>query len=289
MRWNPDRSFKSASEALIFIRDKFLIPHQERLWFPSESGLLLPRAGPPFIFRGEPGGFETTIATRNRPGTFEGLCEEDRIALDRLLSSLCKRLMLPRDYSLNEVNAKAFLQHYGLPTELNDFTWWHTTALTFAVKDNAELGRICIMPVGQNVMPTPLADLSQHPWAHRAQMQQAVGVIMPPGCEDLKSPSARRRFNLTWIEFPISCKDCEFLRQKREELLSLAGDSSAGFLRHHIIEYVEANGKFSPSLTEWILDRIPMTPRYYRVQHLEPPHVVITNPSPSRPWWKWHF
>ena len=123
MRWNPDRSFKSASEALIFIRDKFLIPHQERLWFPSESGLLLPRAGPPFIFRGEPGGFETTIATRNRPGTFEGLCEEDRIALDRLLSSLCKRLMLPRDYSLNEVNAKAFLQHYGLPTELIDFTW----------------------------------------------------------------------------------------------------------------------------------------------------------------------
>ena len=97
MKWNPDRSFKSPSEALTFIQDRFLIPRQERRWLPAESGLLLPREGPPYIFRGECGGFETTIATKDRPGTFEGLSEEDRNTLERLLFSLCKRLMLRQD------------------------------------------------------------------------------------------------------------------------------------------------------------------------------------------------
>ncbi len=61
MEWSPDKSFESASEALVFILDRFCIRHREWLWFPSESGLLLPRDGPPFIFRGESGRFETTV------------------------------------------------------------------------------------------------------------------------------------------------------------------------------------------------------------------------------------
>jgi hypothetical protein len=112
-------------------------------------------------------------------------------------------------------------------------------------------------------------------------MQKALGVIMPRGYEDLKSPETRARFGLTWVEFGISGPDRDFLKEKLEGLMSFANDPSSGFLRHHIIEYVEANGKLSPALTEWLLDRIPMTPRCYKVQGFEPPDVVIHNVPPA--------
>lgn len=280
MTWKPDKSFGSVAKALDFILDQYCFRHRELLWFPGESGLLLPRDGPPFIFRGEPGGFETTVAPRNRPGTFEGLGQGDRMALDQLLSSLCKRLMLRYDYSLNEVHAKALLQHYGLPTELIDFTWRPAYAMAFAAKDNAEVGRICVMPIGQDAIPPALADLSDHKWAHRAQIQEGIGVVVPRGYEDLKSPRSQRRFSLTWIEFLISGPERDFLRKKYGELMGLANDPSSGFLRHHIIEYVEAKGKLSPTLTDWILKRIPMTPRCYKVHGFEGGDVIITNRPP---------
>jgi hypothetical protein len=115
------------------------------------------------------------------------------------------------DYGLNEEEAKALLQHYGLPTELIDFTWHGGLAMAFAAADDTEVGRICVMPMGQNARPPTHVDLSRHPWAHRAQMQRGVGVIMPEGYEDLKSPKTRARFGLTWIEFQISGPDRGFL------------------------------------------------------------------------------
>lgn len=275
MEWNPDKSFESASEALDFIRDQFCIPYREWIWFPSEAGLRGPREGPPFIFRGECGRFETTVASRFRPGVFP----EDITAWNRLFGTLCKRFMLD-DYGLEEVQAIALLQHYGLPTELIDFTWNSGYAMAFAAAGDEEVGRICIMPVGQNANLPLLTDLSGHPWAHRAQMQNALGAIMPMSYEDLKSPKTRSRFALTWIEFRISGPERDFLRKKYEGLMNLPNDPSSGFVRSQIIEYVEAKGKLSPALTEWILDRVPMTPRYYKVQGFESHHVIVTHPPP---------
>ena len=282
MKWSPDKSFKSVSEALGFIQDQFCFRHRESLWLPSESGLLLPRDGPPFIFRGECGGFETTVASKSRPQTFLNLSQEDIWAWDRLFRALCKRFMLAYDYNLNELQAKALLQHYGLPTELIDFTWRGGHAMAFAGAGDAEFGRICVMPIGQKAASPLLADFSGHPWAHRAQRQRALGVIMPTGYEDLKSPKTRDRFGLTWIEFRISGPDREFLTNIYNGLTCLANDPSGGFVRHHIIEYVEAYGKLSPNLTKWILDRqIPMTPRCYKVQGFESSDVIVTNAPPA--------
>lgn len=280
-KFSPDKRFGSASEALAFIQDQFAFRYREQLWFPSKSGLLLPRDGPPFIFRGEGGDFETTVASKSRPRAFEGLSPQDIAAFHRLFRELCRRFMLDYDYGLNEVLAKALLQHYGLPTELIDFTWQGGLAMAFAAVGGSETGRICVMPIGQNACPPGLADLSAHPWAHRAQMQKALGVIMPEGFDDLKSPETRARFGLTWVEFRISDQDRDYLKEKFEGLMSLANDPSSGFLRHHIIEYVEANGKLSPALTEWLLDRIPMTPRCYKVQRFEPPDAIIHNVAPA--------
>jgi hypothetical protein len=243
--------------------------------------LLLPRDGPPFIFRGEAGDFETTVASRSRPGTFKGLSPEDVTAFYRLFRALCRRLMLKYDYGLNEEEAKAFLQHYGLPTEMIDFSWQSGVAMAFAAAADAGVGRICVMPVGRNARPPRYADLSRHPWAQRAQTQRAVSVAMPHEYQDLKSPRTRARFDLTWVEFQVSAADRVILKERYKRLVSADDDPSSGFLRYHIIEYVEAYGKLSPALTEWILGNIPIAPRCYKVKRFEPPDVIVNNAPPA--------
>jgi hypothetical protein len=189
--------------------------------------------------------------------------------------------MLGYDYGLNEAQALGLLQHYGLPTRFIDFSWQAGIATAFAAAGDAGIGRICVMPVGLGTHHPLIADLSAHPWAHRAQAQHAVGVVAPVGFEDLKSPEARKRFDLTWIEFQISEPERKFFLVKHKELVSLADDPSSGFLRHHLIEYVEAKGKLSPDLTEWLLARIPMAPRCYRGRDFESSDVIVTNAPPS--------
>ena len=43
--------------------------------------------------------------------------------------------------------------------------------------------------------------------------------------------------------------------------MRLDNDPSAGFVRHHVTEYVEAHGKFSQQLTDWLLESVPLMPR----------------------------
>ena len=51
------------------ISGHLVVPSQAATPISSESGLLLPRDGPPSILRGECGGFETTVASKSRPQT----------------------------------------------------------------------------------------------------------------------------------------------------------------------------------------------------------------------------
>ena len=44
----------------------------------------------------------------------------------------------------------------------------------------------------------------------------------------------------------------DYLKVKYDDLVRWSDDPSAGFLRFHITEYVEAQRKFSPELTDWL-------------------------------------
>ena len=118
-------------------------------------------------------------------------------------------------------------------------------------------------------------DFTDHPWAERAQRQAAFGVVPPEGLTDLKSDAARSRLGLRWYEFPVTPSEHDYLGGKSQDLLRWTDDPSAGFLRFHITEFVEAHGKLSPELTDWLLDQVPIAPYCYLAESFEGREAVV--------------
>jgi hypothetical protein len=281
MAFLPDKQFPSLVAAFDFILKEYALRASERLWFKTGSGLLISDEVPQYLFRGECGAFETTKAGIFRP---EVLRLEERIPLsspdlqmiNELVPDLARRFTKD-DYSLDEHQSIGLLQHYGLPTWLIDFTGHLGYAFAFAAAGESPVGRVAVMPSRLANAARRLVDLRENPWAERARRQAAFGSITTDDLRDLKSDEARSQFNVRWYEFAISREDHAFLKDRHAQLVSLSDDPNAGFLRFHVTEYVEERGKFSPRLVEWLLKRIPMAPRCYRVRAFEARDVVVNH------------
>jgi hypothetical protein len=191
-----------------------------------------------------------------------------------LLPDLARRFT-EDDYSLDQHSAIGLLQHYGLPTWMVDFTSHLEYAFAFAAAGSSTVGRVAVMPLSAFPKTDGLVNLSDHRWAERPRRQAAFGLIMTNQGADLKSDAARTDLNIVWYEFPVIPEDREFLLGKHEDLTRLSDDPSAGFLRFHITEYVEARGKLSPALTDWLLERIPIAPRCFVVNEFEAANAVV--------------
>lgn len=218
------------------------------------------------------------MSSIHRPETAT-LCDGRRLsisdlqALKRLIPGLADMFVRSETYTLNEHQAYGLLQHYGLPTTIIDFTGDLKSAFVFAAAGRSTVGRLAVLH-----LPTALdrvIDFTDHPWAERAQRQAAFGVVPPDGIIGLKSEAARSRLGLCWYEFPVSESDHDFFCGRGQELLRWTDDPSAGFLRFHITEFVEANGKFSPELTDWLLHRVPIAPYCYMAETFEGKEVVV--------------
>jgi hypothetical protein len=280
MGFQPDRRFESLRDAFAFITGEQVRRPVQQVWMESPSGLAAPYDLPTYLFRGECGVFETTRGSLFRPETYlltngEQLSLSDLKTLDQLVAALAWRFAQNEDYSLDEQRAWGLLQHYGIPTNIVDFTGSLDFAFAFAARGESEIGRIAVLKLPEAFAAARVINFTGHPWAERAQRQAAYGVVPSGELTDLKSDIARFRFPLSWYEFPVSPADREYFREKCIELLRWTDDPSAGFLRFHITEFVEARGKFSVDLTEWLLDRVPIAPYCYLAKSFEGKDVVV--------------
>jgi hypothetical protein len=265
-----DRRFESLEEAFAFLLDEQARRPVERVWAEAPSGLL--------VVRGENGRFDATFSSIHRSeiaALKDGrrLSVSDLRTLQRLIPCLAYQFVQNETYCLNEHQAYGLLQHYGLPTTIIDFTGDLTNAFAFAASGERTVGRVAVLTLPE--CQERVIDFTDHSWAERAQRQGAFGVVPPDGIVDLKSEAARVRLGLRWYELPVSQSDRDHLHCKSEELLRWIDDPSAGFLRFHITEFVEAHGKLSPELTDWLLDRVPIAPYCYMAESFEKRDVVV--------------
>jgi len=277
MSFRPDRCFESLTQAFRYVLGQYSLEPNAHVWDRSTSGLVYPRELPRHLFRGECGVFEATTDGGRRlqaevlAGKFR-LSNADVVQLGKLIAWLADRLR-EKPYSLDRMGAVAFLQHYCLPTRMIDFTANLNYAFAFAVGGESSTGRVAVMPrAPQSVR---IVDLMAHHWAERAQRQGAYGVVMTDELADLKSEAARSRLNIRWYEFPIAPSDRDCFKEIYQELLREPDDPSAGFLRFHITQYVEAFGKLWPTLAEWLLEHVPIAPYCYRVEAYEEEEIVV--------------
>ena len=137
MAFEPDQRFSSLMEAANFLLERQIRDPWERYWVPRDSGVLALADLPKHLYRGEPGCYESTICSEQRPQCYRlkrgpALNADDRKRLNHLKGALLWQLRHKQDYCLSLDQALGYLQHYGLPTNIIDFTGDLPVALAFA-------------------------------------------------------------------------------------------------------------------------------------------------------------
>jgi hypothetical protein len=290
------KEFESAARCLQYLLEAYPRDSREQIWLDQpDSNLIVPHSVPRFLFRGECGRFEKTIASAGRPETWalkDGLNERAKLSptdcdkfqhLSKWLLELFTKLP---DYDLSPFEALAIQQHYGLPTATIDFTADPAVAVAFAVCGNnrADRGRICVMPTESYLKGVNIANLSEHRWAARACRQEAFAIMANHGQpRDLKSDYARNVWGIRWFEFQITERDRQLCADRHSKLIATRDDATAGILRFHLIEYVEHFGKLSANLAKWLVNRdVPMVPRVYNVLRFAHDCALTDHVPPSR-------
>jgi FRG domain len=222
-------------------------------------------AAPRYLYRGESRCFDSTCSSidRVRAGSDSDIAAE----IEEIVEWV--KAFTAHELELEEVGAHALLQHYGLPTELIDFTSDLGVAATFA-NDGLRDGEGCIGILDFSVAIqqfNTIFNLRDLQLAERAVRQAAFGVhpLWPKAGSvyerDLKRPEVCQALGLRWFRFRRNREDLLlFGREKLREVISERNDPIAGWLRHGINCYVIENGKLPNMIAEWFADRVPMVP-----------------------------
>lgn len=260
--FDADCKFTSLTECLDQIDHDF--PQNETVLVEQRtpSGIVFPHPAPKYLYRGECGLFETTESSLKRLEHSCLLGETEQEPFKKIYKALRWRFR-QGDYDNSEWSADGLLQHYGIPTEVIDFSSSLKVAAAFAVSKPQRYGRICIVtkPIGFEAETVEYID---HPWAVRARRQKAFG-IRPVRFSDLKADEARTRLGTIWAEFPITEADLEIRRDFYDSLVDESSDPNASIVRAELNHYVEQFGKIPHKLAQYLTDRVPMVPRFLKV------------------------
>lgn len=186
---------------------------------------------PRFLFRGERTYFresESSIARMKRT-------TEPRLGGAIEAITLCAARELGNLLKLGDMAAAGFCQHYGLPTELLDFTSNLTIACGFAaetrpddpVNRRAQIAVLDLLPVISRCIIADLTTLLAD--AHRPVKQCAYGFHHRTHT-DLKTPTCVSDLGIRWYEIATSSDDAR-RHELPSDLLDPHQDKVAGLLQ----------------------------------------------------------
>lgn len=228
----------------------------------------LPDGSPAFLFRGERARYPHTLSSLDRHYHDP---EVDSVVHDELSEVTAFAMMTPLpSRQLPAQLAGAFAQHYGLPTQVFDFTSSPRVAINFAANRpwhaiKEQIGAIGILDVSvaRAHKACTLFDLRPFPEALRARRQEAWGLIhtafTPSDFEDLKDPAIAQNLGLKWVEFDHLPDDETYLHLvgAATDLTDTAGDSFASLPQEMIDEFVLSSGLLSESAARILSRTIP--------------------------------
>jgi hypothetical protein len=239
--------------------------HSELIELARKS---LPDGRPAYLFRGERGDYPRTFSSIDRyfhdPDCDEGVHDE----LDDVTAFAMKQPM--PSMRLPPKLAGAFAQHYGLPTQVIDFTASPEVAIYFAShkrwhEDRSPVGNLGILDVRQAERDGICAvfDLRQFPQGLRARRQHAFGVIYAAfridDLTDLKQADIAEQIGLRWTKFGHLPDDEMYLHLigANEDLTSTDNDVFAGLAQWMVDEFVAIHGPLSPAAAAILANEVP--------------------------------
>jgi hypothetical protein len=272
--------FPSLTECLRYLGEHF--PPEETVTVESRtpSGLIVLHRAPKYLYRGECGIFPTTESSLTRLKGSGRLDASEQKTLQQIHDALLVRFR-QKDYGNSEWNSEGLLEHYGIPTEVINFSSALDAVGAFAASRESERGRICTLTraIGRDAAIVEYAD---HPWAERAVRQKAYGVRLLRQT-DLKSDEARTQLGAIWAEFPVSAEDFEGRREFYESLVDESSDPHSGMVRAEVNDYVASFGKIPENVAQYLAERIPMVPRFLKVVGIDEKaeEAITRHVSPS--------
>lgn len=227
----------------------------------------LPNGLPRYLFRGERDGYPDTLTSMDRHYHVAEIDEEVYDELDDLTAFVMLESF--SDKGLKAREAGAYAQHYGLPTQIFDFTASAKIAIAFSANrsfhsDKAIAGNIAILDVARALEAGCIVeDLRNQKFAKRAKIQDAFGVIytgfiVGDFCS-LKDQVIMNKIGLVWVPFSHLENDEEFLRsiEADSDILSVENDPFASLAQEFVDEYVKRNGPFSEKAAQILSGEIP--------------------------------
>jgi hypothetical protein len=113
--------------------------------------------------------------------------------------------------SISSAQAIGFLQHYGMPTEVLDFTSEPLVAAYFA--SGADIGSVGLVAAVPDSDPlhelAEFEDLTHHPMALRPRVQRAF-TFYSEELDDLKSDLSVEKLMVQWFSFVMTSGDTKY-------------------------------------------------------------------------------
>jgi hypothetical protein len=227
----------------------------------------LPNGLPRYLFRGERDGYPDTLSSMDR---LYHVVEADAEVYEELdqLTAFVMHQPFPH-FDLQGREAAAYAQHYGLPTQIFDFTASAKVAIFFSAnrpvhKDRAEAGNMAILDVAKALNAGCIVeDLRGNQFVKRAKMQEAFGVIYngfrPDDFYSLKDLEIIERMGLIWVPFAHYSDDEKYLREINAglDILSVDGDPFADLAQKFVDLYVSLREKFSVKAAKLLSNEVP--------------------------------
>lgn len=230
---------------------------------------------PAFLFRGERNTYPHTLSSMDRHYHNDDLDDWAKSDLEDVTAFAMKTaLQIPgspdASVRLPPKLAGAFAQHYGLPTQVFDFTASPKIAIGFAAnrswhKDYPQFGLIGVLNVAtlRASGAAEAFDLREFSQALRARKQEAFGVIyngfQPDGFDDLKREEIAKDIGLEWLVFVHLPNDESYLRitGSDADLVDLTDDVFARVPQDMMDEFVIQKRGVHPEAARVLAQEIP--------------------------------
>lgn len=249
-----EKSFNSLKECVEYIEQTYPKDTTTKIKaVDTETGERFETTISAYFYRGEEYAYPTTVSSMQRLNDNSELTKEVKEKLKSVVSRI--DIELQKFSNLSPMYSAAYLQHYGLPTELLDITSRLEIAAYFASCGKiGDEGLLCVLPIQDIYTQSKIIDLTDNPSAERPRRQLAYGFFHDKFI-DLKNADCVNTLKLKWFSFKLTKQDVEKFKAKAE-ILNAQTDKVAGMIQIIVDDFE----KQEDEVAKWLSEKVVPAP-----------------------------
>ncbi|MCW5962550.1 MAG: FRG domain-containing protein [Bryobacterales bacterium] len=208
---------------------------------------------------------------------------EDGNLIERDLAGSCTQALvqqLCRNHELDPDDALGFLQHYGLPTGVLDFTEDPHVALAFAAPGRSRNeGFVAIMPTNRLAGYARVIDYAKSKYfLERERKQRAFGLLTEGDSGqaiDLKDVEVARELGVQWFGVRFSPETAARYHKLKQRIMADRNDPYVGLLRLEITWLVCRLGKLDDRVAQLYAASVPKAPVIGKIRAMGEKEAII--------------